>query len=151
MRSGRRIPAADRVRRSGRPHQACCSRPRIRSEGAADRLERVVPGRGSGQKERPSSSSVLFPAAYQVEGAADLPECEIRPRIGYGERSGRMLPLDFRGIRKRTKLPFIFRHRSGKIYSGAGERVSPGERRIDYGRSKENTEHESKRNAGLRV
>ncbi len=58
MRSGRRDPAADRVRRSGRPHRACnhgrgsgqkerptassvCSRPRIGSEGAADRLERV--------------------------------------------------------------------------------------------------------------
>ena len=60
------FPAADQVRRSGRPPRACCSRPRIRSEGAADLIERVVPGRGSGQKERPTTSSVLFPDADRV-------------------------------------------------------------------------------------
>ena len=49
------------------------SRPRIGSEGAADRLERVVPGRGSGVKGRPTASSVLFPAADQdSKDAADL-------------------------------------------------------------------------------
>ena len=48
MRSGRQDPAADQV------------------EGAADRLARVVPGRGSGRKEQPTASRVLFPGADPV-------------------------------------------------------------------------------------
>ena len=37
-------------------------RPRNGREGAADRIERADPGRGTGEKERPIASSVLIPA-----------------------------------------------------------------------------------------
>ena len=41
------------------------SRPRNRTGGAADHFERVDPGRGTGQEERPTTSSLLIPAAEQ--------------------------------------------------------------------------------------
>ncbi|MBQ3867514.1 MAG: hypothetical protein II789_03095, partial [Clostridia bacterium] len=55
-------------------------RPRIGREGAADRLERVDPGRGSGEKERPTASSVSFRPRIASEGAADLPERVVHGR-----------------------------------------------------------------------
>ena len=60
------FPAAERARRSGRPHPSCCSRPRMELEGAADLPQRIAPGSNKQKSQFPLTAARIAPMMLRL-------------------------------------------------------------------------------------